>query len=130
MVVVAIQNVCSGIVSPASISYGTSFSAPDNHLATCPYCGVDPTSVRAFSRLVAVQVSVLGLYLPPSGAGALKATPYDHLAARPAAVWLLRPTGAFVAAVAVQLSVIGLYLAPVASPPPQMIISVPVQTAV
>jgi hypothetical protein len=32
--------------------------------------------------------------------------------------------------VGVQVSVLGLYLPPVLNPPPQMIISVPVQTAV
>jgi hypothetical protein len=85
--------------------------------------------------LVGVQLSVAGLYLPP----VLKKLPVSspppqtiiiislsaHTAACPP-----RPVGALVVLVAVQLSVLGLYLPPVLSPAPQMIISLPVQTAV
>jgi hypothetical protein len=88
--------------------------------------------------LVAVQLSVLGLYLPPVLKGLpLVSTPPHTI------IWLSvhtavcknRAEGALVVLVAVQLSVLGLYLPPVlkmplASTPPQTIISLPVHTAV
>lgn len=79
-------------------------------------------------RLVAVQPSVLGLYLPPV---------FDPLPQMiislpvQTAVCSYRAEGALTVLVAVQLSMFGLYLPPdVSSVPPQTIISVPVHTAV
>jgi hypothetical protein len=81
--------------------------------------------------LVAVQLSVLGLYRPP----VLKYPPQTIISVPvQTAVWKYRPTGALVVLVAVQLSVLGLYLPPVLKllplSPPQTIISLPVHTAV
>jgi hypothetical protein len=85
--------------------------------------------------LVAVQLSVLGLYLPPVFKRAVKSAPDDHLTAGPNCRVLNRAAGALVVLVAVQLSVLGLYRPPVFTlmlplNPPQTIISLPVQTAV
>ena len=87
--------------------------------------------------LMAVQLSVLGLYLPPvfKRQRSQNATPDDHFTAGPDCRVIARAVGALVVLVAVQLSVLGLYLPPVfksaaASSPPQTIISLPVQTAV
>ena len=86
--------------------------------------------------LVAVQLSVLGLYLPPvlQTVGRSSA-PDDHFTAGPDCRVTVRAAGALVVLVAVQLSVLGLYLppvfkTPVPSYPPQTIISLPVHTAV
>ena len=88
--------------------------------------------------LVAVQVFVLGLYLPPVFKTPLVPIPPQTIISLPVqtAVWTHRASGALVVLVAVQLSVLGLYLPPVfkglrmSSSPPQTIISLPVQTAV
>ena len=86
--------------------------------------------------LVAVQLSVPGLYLPPVFESCRRASsaPDDHFTAGPDCRVTARAVGALVVLVAVQLSVLGLYLPPVfkAPPrsPPQTIISLPVQTAV
>ena len=88
--------------------------------------------------LVAVQLSVLGLYLPPvfKAFGAISIRPRRSFHCRSTLPCeTLVQTGALVVLVAVQLSVLGLYLPPVfkelvPSYPPQTIISVPVQTAV
>jgi len=81
--------------------------------------------------LVAVQLSVLGLYLPPVFNAP---NPPQTIISLPVhtAVCRNRPAGAPVVLVAVQLSVLGLYLPPVfnAPNPPQTIISLPVHTAV
>ena len=87
--------------------------------------------------LVAVQLSVLGLYLPPVFRVAADISPPRrsfHCRSR-LRCDTHRPVGALVVLVAVQLSVLGLYLPPVLkelllSTPPQTIISLPVQTAV
>src|SRR5438874_9823410 len=90
--------------------------------------------------LVAVQLLVLGLYLPPVSQKSRSQSPYPPQTI----IWLpvqtaecrLRPVGALVVLVAVQLSVLGSYLPPVLKKvpgpvsPPQTIISVPVQTVV
>jgi hypothetical protein len=91
--------------------------------------------------LVGVQLSVLGLYLPPL----LKKLPLLLLGPPQMIISVpvqtpesqYRASGALVVLVAVQLSVFGLYLPPVFKPagkpplnPPQTIISLPVQTAV
>ena len=85
--------------------------------------------------LEAVQLSVLGLYLPPVLGGGKPNIPPQTIISLPdqTAVCCVRASGALVVLVAVQLSVLGLYLPPVFSGtvfPPQTIISVPVQTAV
>src|SRR5436305_1946402 len=82
--------------------------------------------------LVVVQVSVLGLYLPPVSNGSPCPIPpqtITSLLVQTAVCWV-RAVGALVKLVAVQLSVLGSYLPPVFDPPPQTIISLPVQTAV
>src|SRR5215831_15508020 len=87
--------------------------------------------------LVAVQVSVPGLYLPPVlKLGPGLPTPPQTIISLPVhtAVCSHRPEGALVILVATQLSVPGLYLPPVLRGavlpnPPQTIISLPVQTA-
>src|SRR6266481_5657284 len=87
--------------------------------------------------VIAVQLSVFGLYLKPS----LKmptTRPPQTIISLPVhtAVCRNRLCGAFVVLVAVQLSVAGLYRPPVFNSskmgivPPQTIISLPVQTAV
>ena len=86
--------------------------------------------------LVAVQLSVLGLYLPPLLKKVLKLLPPQMIISLPVhtAVWRNRAAGALVVLVGIQLSVIGLYLPPVlvvpAPAPPQTIISLPVHIAV
>src|SRR5438309_1737179 len=85
---------------------------------------------RAVVVLVANQLSVPGLYLPP----VFKSPkPPQMIISLPVqtAVWPYRPEGESL--VATHVSVLGLYLPPVlkkAGLPPQTIISVPVQTAV
>jgi hypothetical protein len=87
--------------------------------------------------LVAVQLSVLGLYLPPVFKTSLPLSPPQTIIALSGqtAVWKNRATGALVVLVAVQLSVLGLYCPPVfkaltpSGVPPQTIISLPIQTA-
>jgi hypothetical protein len=84
--------------------------------------------------LVAVQLFVLGLYLPPVLPP--PNPPHTIISLRvQTAVWRYRAVGALAVLVAVQLSVLGLYLPPVFNKleeicPPQTIISLPVQTAV
>ena len=86
--------------------------------------------------LVAVQLSVLGLYLPPVFKLRLPSNPPHTIISLPVhtAVFYARPVGALTVLVAVQLSVLGLYLPPVLKRPPpyppQTIISLPVHTAV
>jgi len=82
--------------------------------------------------LVAVQISVLGSYLPPVF-NSLPSNPPHTIISLPVhtAVFHARPEGALTVLVAVQLSVMGLYLPPVLPlPAPQTIISLPVHTAV
>jgi hypothetical protein len=90
--------------------------------------------------LVAVQLSVLGLYLAPvskSIAGQQK-TPAQMIISLPVhtAVCESRADGALTALIVAQLSPVGLYLPPVLqslnveSTPPHTIISLPVHTAV
>src|SRR5205823_4841251 len=88
--------------------------------------------------LVAAQVSVLGLYLPPVLKMLLPLEPPQTIISPPlhTAVWPYRAAGALVVLVAVQLSVLGLFLPPVLwllpllLIPPQTIISLPVHTTV
>ena len=87
--------------------------------------------------LVAVQLSVLGLYLPPVFKINWLSCPPHTIISLPVhtAVCKYRAEGALVVLVAVQLSVLGLYRPPVfkgllLALPPQTIISLPVHTAV
>jgi hypothetical protein len=86
--------------------------------------------------LVSVQLSVLGLYLPPVFKKLLLNPPQTIISLPvQTAVCPTRPAGALLVLVATQLSVLGLYRAPVFNKPllpdpPQMIISLPVHTAV
>ena len=92
-------------------------SAPDDHFAAGPDCRVTVFGAAgALVVLVAVQLSVLGLYLPPvfSDMVTPSSAPDDHFAAGPhCRVLRLGAAGALVVLVAVQLSVPGLYLPPV-----------------
>ena len=88
--------------------------------------------------LVAVHVSVPGLYLPPvfEVVEAIKSAPNDHFTAGPDCRMNVSDGGRVGRGWSLsRLSVLGLYLPPVleaAMPPapPQTIISLPVQTAV
>ena len=86
-------------------------------------------------RLVAVQLSVLGLYRPPvlKNVGPV-VTPPQTIISLPVqtAVCCSRMLGAPVVLVGAQLSVLGWYLPPVVDSgyPPQTSISLPVHTAV
>ena len=101
----------AGIVSPASVQIATS-SAPDDHLAAGPDCRVIDRAAGALVVLVAVQLSVPGLYLPPVLRPVPVSAPDDHFAAGPHCRVKLgqRRVGD---AGGVQLSVLGLYLPPV-----------------
>ena len=65
--------------------------------------------------LVAVQLSVLGFYFPPSFWAKPPINPPQTIISLPVqiAVCAFRPVGALVVLVAVQLSMVGLYLPPV-----------------
>src|SRR5207302_9395127 len=88
--------------------------------------------------LVAAQVSVLGLYLPPVLKVLLPLDPPHTIISLPlhTAVWPYRAAGALVVLVAVQLSALGSYLPPVFRgpkplplPPPHTIIPLLLPTA-
>jgi hypothetical protein len=80
------------------------------HTAVWPVRGVG-----ALARLVAVQVSVLGLYLPPWFVTKRPSNPPQMIISTPVhtALWSARGVGALARLVAVQVSVFGLYLPPV-----------------
>ena len=119
----------AGIVSPAGFTKSSiEPSAPDDHFtaaSTLPCGGLG--AVGALVMLVAIQLSVLGLYLPP----VLSRRCHQF---RPRRSFQCRSTllcdqyraeGALIVLVAVQVSVLGLYLPPVfkigittANPPP------------
>jgi hypothetical protein len=85
--------------------------------------------------LVAVQLSVLGLYLPPVFNQLSPSNPPQTIISLPVHTAGPPVVGALVVLVAVQLSVLGLYLPPVFNTPlmpipPQTIISLSVHTAV
>ena len=76
----------AGIVPPAGVKNGgiAVCSAPHDHFAAGPDCSVTASAAGALVVLVGVQLSVLGLYLPPL----LKMprsypAPHDHFAAGP-----------------------------------------------
>ena len=53
-------------VSPASVQIDSSnYSAPDDHFTAGPHCRVKVSRSGRVGGVVAVQLSVLGLYLPP-----------------------------------------------------------------
>ena len=88
--------------------------------------------------LVGVQLSVLGLYLPPLYKVQLPPHPYppQTIISLPVhtAVWDCLAEGALTVLVGIQLSSVGLYFPPVfvslgELKPPQTVISVPVHTA-
>lgn len=90
---------------------------------------------------MAVQVSVIGLYLPPVRTKSVPSYPPQIIISVPVqtAEWALRGAGALLTEVGIQVSVLGLYLPPVFQSvggegeelaPPQTIISLPVQSAV
>jgi hypothetical protein len=87
--------------------------------------------------LVGVQVSVIGLYLPPVFRSTVPLNPPQIISSLPVQTDLSLPraSGALVVLVAVQLSSAGSYLPPVFRPPglefppPHIIISLPVHTA-
>ena len=98
-----------------------------------------PLGSGALVVLVATQLFVLGLYLPPvfKPLGLVSFAPPQTIISVPVhtAAFPERPAGAPVVVMATQRSVLGLYLLPVFSSPcapnpPQTIISVPVHTAV
>ncbi len=87
--------------------------------------------------LVAVQLSMLGLYLPPVFKRMPPSSPPQTIISLPVqtAVWSNRAAGAFAVLMGgVHVSVVGLYPPPVFNGlplfPPQTIILLPVQTAV
>ena len=134
-------SVRAGIISAAGVQIAdTVKSAPDNHFAAGPDCCVMRRAAGALVVLVAVQLSVLGSYLPPVfeiAAECVDSAPDDHFAASSRLPCdQSRASGALVVLVAVQLSVLGSYLPPVFKTsklrlsPPQTIISLPVHTAV
>jgi len=91
-------------------------------------------AVGTLMVLVAIQLSVVGLYLPPLPS---TVAPHTNISLPvQVAVWLARALGALAVLVGIQVSVPGSYLAPVLNSPtsllcpPQMIISVPVEIAV
>jgi hypothetical protein len=96
------------------------------HTAVCP-----ARAIGALVLLVAVQLSVVGLYLRPVFKKRAKRDPPPQMIISlpvETAVEPYRVPGALVVLIAVQLSMTGLYLPPVF--PFQTIISVPAQTAV
>ena len=107
----------AGIVSPAGVQQSPPISAPDDHFTAGPHCRVIASgSWVRWSVLVAVQLSVLGLYLPPVFRNwqlRYQSAPDDHFTAGPDCRVTSRAVGALVVLVAVQLSVLGLYLPPV-----------------
>ena len=132
--------ISAGIVSPARVQIASPkpFDPPQMIISLPVQTAVwEARPVGALVVLVAVQLFVLGLYLPPvfkTPVGEFK--PPHTIISLPVhtAACRLRLSGASVMLVAVQLSLLGLYFPPVfKSPrfsPPQTIISLPVQTAV
>ena len=56
----------TGIVSPAGVQEAAVTTAPDDHFTAGPDCRVRIVGqMGALVMVVAVQVSVLGLYFPP-----------------------------------------------------------------
>ena len=106
----------AGIVSPASVRNSCSSVHPKRSFHCRSRLPCDSRPEGALVVLVAVQLSVLGLYLPP----VFKCRWYHHIHPRRSfhcrsrlPCDRYRPAGALVVLVAVQLSVLGLYLPPV-----------------
>ena len=104
-------------VSPAGVQIAVGVvSAPNNHLAARPDCCVRTRAAGAFVVLVAIQVSVPGLYLPPGveNSAVVSTAPDNHFDCRSKLQCAsYRAAGALVVLVAVQLSMLRLYLPPV-----------------
>jgi hypothetical protein len=143
VMLVAVQLSGMGLYLPPVLKSGTPPSNPPHTIISLPVQTAvwNNRPAGALVVLVAVQLSVPGSYLPPVFKGLLKRSNPPHtIISLPVhvhtAVCQNRPSGALVVLVAVQLSVTGLYLPPVLrrllllSLPPQMIISLPVHTAV
>jgi hypothetical protein len=91
----------------------------------------------ALSVVIPVQLSVIGLYLPPSFKFKISSAPQTIISVPvQTALWRSRGDGALTRDVDTQLSVLGSYLPPVLNwplvklNPPQTIISLPVHTTV
>ena len=130
--------ICAGIVSPASVQKARSrSSAPDDHFTAGPDCRVNDRAVGALVVLVAVQLSVLGLYLPPVfEPRSDHSTPNDHFIAGPDCRVTVSGRGRVGRAGGCPTIRAGI-VSPASvqrrlrsDPPPQTIISLPVQTAV
>ncbi len=138
MVLVATQLFELGLYLPPVFKYWLlSTSYPPQTIISVPVqtavCSFRP--LGALLVLVAIQLFVFGLYLPPVLKPVRSLVPPQMIISVPVqtAVGPYRALGALVVLVAVQLSVFGLYLPPLfkylAPVPPQIIISLPVQTA-
>ena len=105
----------AGIVSPAGVQMaGEIASAPDDHFAAGPHGCVTGRAAGALVVLVAVQLSVLGLYLPPLFKRLPPSVhPRRSFRCRSRLQCERSAEGALVVLVAVQLSVVGSYLPPV-----------------
>ena len=116
--VVATQVSVFGLYRPPLLSKGDGGSAePPQTIISSPL-QTPVKSARpsgAFIVLVAVQLSVPGLYLPPVFKTPSSPAPPQIIISLPVqtAAWRPRASGALVMLVAVQLFVLGLYLPPV-----------------
>src|SRR6266403_668769 len=99
-------------------------SLPPHMIITLPvHTAVwDSRAAGALVALVAVQLSVLGLYLPPLFKKPPELSPPQTIISLPVhtAVCRYRAAGAFVRLVAIQLSVLGLYRPPVFKKAPEL----------
>ena len=113
--------ICAGIVSPTSVQTALVPTPPQTIISLPVQTAVCANrALGALVALVAVQLFVLGLYLPPvfnSMAHRSHSAPDDHFTAGPHCRVDARASGALVVLVAVQLSVLGLYLPPVLKSP-------------
>ena len=110
MVLVAVQLSVPGLYLPPvfSISRPTSVSPPQTIISVPVQTAVAPSRAEgALVVLVAVQLSVLGLYLPPvlKGVPGMPSAPNDHFTAGPDCCVTDRAWGALAVVVAVHWSV-------------------------
>ena len=130
--------ISAGSISAAGVQIVGISSAPDDHFTAGPDCGGKKSARGRVAQaggcptIRAGIVSSAGVYNDDR----YQIRPRRSFHCRHTAVCKVRASAALVVLVGVQLSVLGLYLAPVfklsplLSVPPQMIISVPVHTAV
>ena len=86
VVLVAVQLSVLGLYLPPVLKSWVfrAKSTPNDHFTAGPDCRVNTIGQRArWSMLVAVQLSVLGLYLPPVFNTVIISTPNDHFTAGP-----------------------------------------------